>query len=419
MRIVTPAPLRSAVFVGTALAGLWATSAWAVNINFVSGAVGRDIEVLRELVKPWEAETGNTVTVVPMPSSTTDQFAQYRLWLAAGNADVDVYQTDVIWAPQLADSFVDLTAGGHGGDRRALPVDRREPDRRRQAGRHAALHRRAGALLPQGPARQARRQRADHLGGAEGDRPDGDGHRARRGAADLWGFVWQGNAYEGLTCNALEWIKSYGGGQIVEPDGTISVNNAQAVAALEMAGCWVGTISPPGVLSYTEEESRGVWQTGNAVFMRNWPYAYALGNGDDSPIKDKFDVTPLPAGTGEGPLGGDARRLEPRGVEVLAEPGRRDRAGLYLTSAEMQKARALMSGHLPTIQALYDDPEIAASQLAHPALEGSVPERRAAAVGADQGQVQRGVSQVLDRRCTRRCPAPRRRPTTSTSSSST
>ena len=46
-----------------------------------------------------------------MPSSTTDQFAQYRLWLAAGNADVDVYMTDVIWAPQLADSFLDLTAG--------------------------------------------------------------------------------------------------------------------------------------------------------------------------------------------------------------------------------------------------------------------------------------------------------------------
>ncbi|PJN96273.1 hypothetical protein CNY89_03550 [Amaricoccus sp. HAR-UPW-R2A-40] len=59
------------------------------------------------------------------------------------------------------------------------------------------------------------------------------------GAADLWGFVWQGNAYEGLTCNALEWIKSFGGGQIVEADGTISINNEKAAAALDLAASWV------------------------------------------------------------------------------------------------------------------------------------------------------------------------------------
>ena len=122
-----------------------------------------------------------------------------------------------------------------------------------------------------------------------------DAERAE-GAADLWGFVWQGNAYEGLTCNALEWIKSYGGGQIVEPDGTIS---RQQRARGRRRSRWRRPGSGPsrrrGCSAYTEEESRGVWQTGNAVFMRNWPYAYALGNGDDSPIKGKFDVAPLPS----------------------------------------------------------------------------------------------------------------------------
>ena len=53
-----------------------------------------------------------------------------------------------------------------------------------------------------------------------------DAERAE-GNDDLWGFVWQGNAYEGLTCNALEWVKSFGGGQIVEPNGEISINNAE------------------------------------------------------------------------------------------------------------------------------------------------------------------------------------------------
>jgi trehalose/maltose transport system substrate-binding protein len=362
MRIVTPAPVRTAVFVGTALAGLWATSAWAVNINFVSGSVGRDIEVLRELVKPWEESTGNTVTVVPMPSSTTDQFAQYRLWLAAGNADVDVYQTDVIWAPQLADSFLDLTEAASAVIPEHFPsiIESQTVD-----GKLVAM-----PLFTDAPALYYRKDLLDKHGASVPTTWEElkttaqtvmDAERAE-GAADLWGYVWQGNAYEGLTCNALEWIKSYGGGQIVEPDGTISVNNPQAVAALEMAASWVGTISPPGVLSYTEEESRGVWQTGNAVFMRNWPYAYALGNGADSPIKDKFDVAPLPAGTGEG--SGSAATLGGWNLAVSKFSPNPDVATelvLFLTSAETQKARALMSGHLPTIQVLYDDEEIAAA----------------------------------------------------------
>src|SRR5690606_27915849 len=87
-------------------------------------------------------------------------------------------------------------------------------------------------------------------------------------------------------------------GQSVEPDGTISINNEQAAKAIDMAASWIGTISPEGNLAYMEEESRGVWQLGNAVFHRNWPYAYSLGNGADSPIAGKFDVAPLPAGEG-------------------------------------------------------------------------------------------------------------------------
>src|SRR3546814_13682858 len=53
------------------------------------------------------------------------------------------------------------------------------------------------------------------------------------GDGDLQGFVWQGRAYEGLTCNALEWIASQGGGSIVDADGEVTIDNDEAAAALD------------------------------------------------------------------------------------------------------------------------------------------------------------------------------------------
>ncbi|TIT54670.1 MAG: ABC transporter substrate-binding protein, partial [Mesorhizobium sp.] len=77
---------------------LAAGPARAVELSIVSGDTGNGLKVLREILDRYEKETGDKVTIVAMPSSGTDQFGQYRLWLAAGNSDVDVYQTDVIWA---------------------------------------------------------------------------------------------------------------------------------------------------------------------------------------------------------------------------------------------------------------------------------------------------------------------------------
>jgi trehalose/maltose transport system substrate-binding protein len=48
----------------------------------------------------------------------------------------------------------------------------------------------------------------------DGERKDGKG--------DFQGFVFEGKASESVTCNAIEWLYSYGGGDIVEPDKTVS-----------------------------------------------------------------------------------------------------------------------------------------------------------------------------------------------------
>lgn len=349
-----------ALVVAAMLAG---SQAWAVDLSVVSGDTGNGIKVLREILDRYEKQSGNKVTIVVMPSSTTDQFGQYRLWLAAGNTDIDVYQTDVIWAPQLASQLVDLTAATKDVVSAHFPSIIQSQT---VNGKLVAL-----PIFTDAPALYYRKDLLDKYGAkvpatwkelTETAKLVMDKERAA-GNKDIWGFVFQGNAYEGLTCDALEWVMSNGGGQIIEPDGTISINNAQAAAALDMAKGWIGTISPPGVLAYQEEETRGVWQTGNAVFMRNWPYAYSLGNGQGSPIKGKFDVAPLPAGTGEG-----ARPAATLGGWNLAvskyskHPDVAIELVKFIASPEMQKYRTQRTSNLPTIQALYDDADIARDQ---------------------------------------------------------
>lgn len=355
--------MKSLVAALLASATLGVVAAQAADLSIVSGDTGNGLEFLRSQLDRFEAETGNKVTVVPMPSSTTDQFGQYKLWLAAGNTDIDVYQTDVIWAPQLADQFLDLTDAAKDVVANHFPsiIESQTVN-----GKLVAL-----PAFTDAPALYYRKDLLEKYGKtppktwAELTATAKEIQDAERtaGNPDMQGFVFQGNAYEGLTCDALEWVMSNGGGQIVEPDGTISINNEKAAAAIEMAKGWVGNIAPQGVLAYQEEESRGVWQLGNAVFMRNWPYAYQLGNGDDSAVKGKFDVVPLPMGDAEGAR--SAATLGGWNVAVSKyskAPEEAIKLALFLSSTEVQKERAIKQSNLPTIVSLYDDADVAAAQ---------------------------------------------------------
>lgn len=351
----------TAAAVAAALIGASVPS-FAAEISISASSTGKNLDLFRKQLDAFEKATGNTVKIVTMPSSSTEQFSQYRLWLAAGNTDVDVYQTDVIWAPQLADQFVDLkdaTKDVVGNFFPAIVASQTVN------GRLVAM-----PLYTDAPALFYRKDLLEKYGKQPPKTWDEMEATAKEiqekeragGQKDLWGYVFQGNAYEGLTCDALEWVKSSGGGQIIETDGTISINNEKAAAALNRAKGWIGTISPSGVLAYQEEESRGVWQTGNAVFMRNWPYAYALGNGADSPVKGKFDVTTLPvAAEGDKPsstLGGWNLAVS----KYSKNPDAAIELVKFLTSKESQKQRAIELSNLPTLSALYDDKDIAAAQ---------------------------------------------------------
>ncbi|MCB9137086.1 MAG: ABC transporter substrate-binding protein [Caldilineaceae bacterium] len=212
-----------------------------------------------------------------------------------------------------------------------------------------------------------------------------DGERAE-GNEEFWGYVWQGSAYEGLTTNALEWQVSNGGGSIVSPEGEIEVNNAETLAAFERAAGWVGTISPPGVVSYQEEDARGIWHAGNAAFMRNWPYAYSSSTESEA-VNGNFNVAPVPAGdSGQGAatLGGWHIGVS----RYSAHPAAAAAFAAYMTSAENEKHYSIDTTSPPGILDLYSDPDIQASMpFADPAIVEVTTPRPSTATAAKYNEV--------------------------------
>jgi trehalose/maltose transport system substrate-binding protein len=132
------------------------------------------------------------------------------------------------------------------------------------------------------------------------------GERAN-GRKDFWGYVWQGGVTEDLTCSGLEWQISDAGGQIIEDDRKISVNNPQVIRAWQRAARWVGSISPPGVTAYGLWDAQNLWGSGNAAFLRGWQSDYSVITGgwpfagSASPAStgdsSQFGITSVPGGT--------------------------------------------------------------------------------------------------------------------------
>ncbi len=330
-----------------------------VTITIAAGAVGQELELTQEAARMYMDENQNvTINVLDTPDLATDRLGLYLQFFEAESADVDVYQIDVIWPGDLEEHFIDLYEYGARDvidDHFEAIVDNNTVDGRligipwfTDAG---LLYYRTDLLEEYGFEPPTTWAELEEQAAAiqEGERANGN--------PDFVGFVWQGDAYEGLTCDALEWIASNNGGTIISDDEMITINNQNAIEIVDKAAGWVGTISPEGVTGFGEEDARAIWQGGNAAFMRNWPYAYSLGQEEDSPISGLFDVSPLPAGEGGQPaatLGGWQLGVSrySNNPEVAAD------VALFMASYEMQKMRAVEGSLNPTIMDLYDDDEV-------------------------------------------------------------
>jgi multiple sugar transport system substrate-binding protein len=205
------------------------------------------------------------------------------------------------------------------------------------------------------------------------------------------GIVYQGAPYEGLTCDFLE-LAFAAGGKVLTDDGKKSaINSPQNVKALQFMvdGVKNGTAAN-GVTTYMEEESRRYWESGKATFMRNWPYAYSLGEKKGTAVAGKFKVMPFPQFEG----GGKAAILGGHNF-VISAYSKNPAAALKLTdyfiSPEVQKTEFLDYSLAPTLASVYDDPDVTKKYAFAKELKESVAQAQARPVSPVYPQISQAI----------------------------
>jgi trehalose/maltose transport system substrate-binding protein len=310
-------------------------------------------------VQAWEKATGHKANIVEAPTGSSNRLAWVQQQFASGSPDIDVFQLDTAWGGMLENHLIDLTPYISKEDQAnyypsliqnntvhgklvAMPwyVDIGLLFYRKD------LLEKYGHSVP---------KTWDELEKVAQDIQDKE--RAS-GNDKIWGFVFSGKAFEGLTCNVSEWVSSYQGGGIIDAQGKVIINNASAAKILNKVASWVGKIVPQGALNYAEEDSRGVFQSGNAVFIRHWPYVITLAQSEESPIANKVEIAPLPKGDEDGTSSGTLGGWQLGVSKYSKHPELAADLVKFLTSKQELKDRAIRGGYYPPRMDLYQDPDI-------------------------------------------------------------
>lgn len=324
-------------------------------LTFSGSALGAEgTLVAKQLKKFMELHPGIRVELQRTPDDANQRHQLYVQWLNARVGNPDILQLDVIWTPEFA-------AAGW-----VLPLGKYAPvvadffpatiEANRWAGELYALpwfadvgllYRRTD-LVPNEP-----RTLGELVSFAQRaiSRPGGAATRPRHG------IVWQGARYEGLITGFVEYLGAFGG-RIIDENAQVVVNRPEGVRALEFMRdqLYGSRIAPLDVLTWHEEEGRFAFQNGTAVFMRNWPYAYApMSDSAQSRVAGKYAVSPMPgSGTGAGrstaALGGGQLAIN----AYTESPDAAYQLIAYLTAPEQMLERAQAVGQYPTRPALYE-----------------------------------------------------------------
>ncbi len=303
-----------------------------------------------------EQADGNAYRIesIPMGPSVDAAREQLTRRLAAGDETIDMINLDVIWTAEFADAnwIMDLSE-------RVKPIAGQYVP----AALESALYKDRYWAVPAGTNAALLYWRTDLVDRAPKTYEElATMAKAAQAKQDgIAGYIFQGAAYEGGTVDALEFLGS-AGADVLSDDGkqaTIAEGDGAEHAFTWLQSIMDSKIAPKVVTTYMEEDARLAFQKGDAVFMRNWPYAWALMNKDEaSQVKGKFDIAPLPGFDGRSSasiLGGQNYGI----AASTDQPELAWKAIMCLTGEAVQREKAVVKGEMPTLSALYQDEQLA------------------------------------------------------------
>jgi trehalose/maltose transport system substrate-binding protein len=325
----------------------------AEELSIACGAVGAERQYCIDSVNQWSEKTGHTVNVLRTPDSSSERLVMYQMLLREKHDTVDVFQIDVVWPGLLGKYLLDLSKYIPKKDinaHSASLITNNTIDGRLVAMPWyvdiGLLYYRKDLLKKYDfePPRTW-----EEMGKISAAIKRGEGNN------ELAGYLFQADNYEGLTCNVMEWFGSTGNSETINKDGVQFVTPENAQVAELIRQFLIDGISPSSLLHEREEDVRKTFQEGNAIFMRNWPYAWnLLLDSSQSAVAGKVGVTVLPGAKngvrGAGTLGGWQLSV----TRYSKHPDLAADLVNFMTSEAEQRDR-LTKGYFPTRNALYQE----------------------------------------------------------------
>jgi multiple sugar transport system substrate-binding protein len=326
-----------------------------------------DSPPLTPIVKAFEQQNPNIrIELVEGPNATNLVEDLYTSAFLLGESPYDLVNMDVVWTPKFAAAgwLMDLSDRVTSQDlSRFSPVD---VEGSRYDGKLYRLPMRSDVGLL-----YYRKDLLDEAGLQPPETFD-DLMKASKTLQQQgkvpWGYVWQGRQYEGAVAMFVEVLKGFGGYWINPKTEEIGLDQPEAVQAINFLKSTMSEgVSPPGVTTYVEEDTRRFFQGGQAAFLRSWPYVWTLANAEDSKLKGKVGIQPMVHAPGQESgacLGGWGLGIS----KSTAHAQEAWKAVQFFSSVEPLRDFILKEGYTPSIRQFFNDPAIVAKYNHFPAM---------------------------------------------------